>query len=723
MPITPETGLLITAQWTINSHTLTFDFDNGDPRSIKTLEYGTPIEIPEIPLKKGHKFSGWSEEIPATMPAHDVTITAQYRTNIHTITFDTKGGTPIAPITTGFDYDITAPADPTKPGYTFLGWDKEIPDTMPDADMTITANWDINQYTLTLKLDNGEEDIVITGVYHSAISAQPDPQREGHTFKGWSKTIPTEMQAEDMIITANWEINKNTLTFNLDNGDDPIVSILNFGDTITVPENFSRTGYTFSGWNKDIPATMPDTGLVITALWNVNQYTFTFDTDGGTPIDPIVKDYREVVTKPADPTKTGYTFSGWDKTIPAKMPAHDDTFTVQWKMNQYVISFDADGGTPVEAITADYNSGIIAPANPTKTGYLFSGWMPALPQKMPGYNIDVIAQWTPIKYTLTFDTDGGTPVEAITADYNSGIIAPENPTKTGYIFSGWMPTIPEKMPLNGLTVKADWIVDTETPYLVEHQKEELNGTYSISEVFTGKGETNGKVTPEVKTYEGFISPSSEEITIKPDGSTKLIYKYARKEIVLHFDTDGGSNISDKTGKYGAVVTVSDPTKRGYHFSGWMPEIPSHFPAENETYTAKWNAKSYSIDYDLDEGMYGESYPTVAKYDEKIIIDNPTKTGYLFKGWKITGMDQGEHYYGDATTNDSMINETTETEFKNLTATERGRVSFKALWIPRTDIHYTVNHHREKLDEGYNTEVEILTGTVNGITNAQKKIYS
>jgi hypothetical protein len=98
-------------------------------------------------------------------------------------------------------------------------------------------------------------------------------------------------------------------------------------------------------------------------------------------------------------------------------------------------------------------------------------------------------------------------------------------------------------------------------------------------------------------------------------------------------------------------------------------IPETYPFKNTTYTANWNAVSYTIDYDLDGGVYGESHPTTAKYDEKVIIDNPTKVGYIFGGWKITGMDGNEHYYGDNVTTHNSIAETVETEFKNLIATE------------------------------------------------------
>ena len=87
---------------------------------------------------------------------------------------------------------------------------------------------------------------------------------------------------------------------------------------------------------------MPAINQTITAKWKINQYTITFDTDGGTTIDPITQDYNTAVTAPANPTKEGYTFDGWDKAIPSTMPAINQTITAQWIINQYTITFDSN---------------------------------------------------------------------------------------------------------------------------------------------------------------------------------------------------------------------------------------------------------------------------------------------------------------------------------------------------------------------------------------------
>ena len=167
------------------------------------------------------------------------------------------------------------PADPTKEGYTFIGWyngesewDFETPVT---ADLTLTAKWQVNQYTITLKPENGGQDIVIKQDYGTAITAPANPTKTGYTFAGWDKTIPSTMPAGDMTITAQWQVNQYTITFKPENGGQDIVIKQDYGTAITAPANPTKTGYTFAGWDKTIPSTMPAGDMTITARWTENR--------------------------------------------------------------------------------------------------------------------------------------------------------------------------------------------------------------------------------------------------------------------------------------------------------------------------------------------------------------------------------------------------------------------------------------------------------------------
>ena len=176
--------------------------------------------------------------------------------------------------------------------------------------------------------------------------------------------------------------------------------ILPSGALATRPDAPAATpGYTFGGWNKadgtawDYASDKVTDNITLYAKWIANTYTVTFDTAGGTEIAPITQGYGTAITAPAAPTKEGYTFVGWDKSIPTTMPAENITITAQWKINKYTITFDTAGGTEIAPITQDYGTQIASPAAPTREGYNFVGWDKSIPATMPAENITITAQW------------------------------------------------------------------------------------------------------------------------------------------------------------------------------------------------------------------------------------------------------------------------------------------------------------------------------------------
>ena len=260
-----------------------------------------------------------------------LTLYPVWNTNKYTITFDTNGGSEIAPITQDYGTEITAPDNPTRKGYTFKGWDKEIPETMPAENMTVKAQWEINQYTIAFDTNGGSEIAPITQDYGTEITAPDNPTRKGYTFKGWDKEIPETMPAENMTVKAQWEINQYTIAFDTNGGSEIAPITQDYGTQISAPDNPTRKGYTFKGWDKEIPETMPAENITVKAQWKINQYTITFDTNGGSEIAPITQDYGTEITAPDNPTRKGYTFKGWDKEIPKTMPAENITITARWK--------------------------------------------------------------------------------------------------------------------------------------------------------------------------------------------------------------------------------------------------------------------------------------------------------------------------------------------------------------------------------------------------------
>lgn len=207
----------------IGAYTVTFQSEGGSEVASQ-IRANTPADQPADPTKEGYTFIGWyngeSEWNFETPVTEKLTLTAKWQINRYTITFDTAGGSEVAPITQDYGTTITPPAAPTRTGYTFAGWDREIPTAMPAENMTITARWQVNQYTITFKPENGGQDIVIKQDYGTAITAPANPTKTGYTFAGWDKTIPTTMPAGNMTITAQWTENRVIVIIRPDDSKD-----------------------------------------------------------------------------------------------------------------------------------------------------------------------------------------------------------------------------------------------------------------------------------------------------------------------------------------------------------------------------------------------------------------------------------------------------------------------------------------------------------------------
>ena len=382
----------------------------------------------------------------------------------YTLYYNTNGGSEVlcVEIENGTDLtDYIADDLTTKEGYTFIKWEG-IPDDnlMPIGDLIITALWEIIQYTITFDTDGGSEIDPITQDYGTDITPPDDPMKEGYTFVGWDKEIPSTMPAENMTITATWQINQYTITFDTDGGNEIAPITQDYGTKITIPENPTKTGYTFKGWDKEIPGTMPEGDMTITATWEIIQYTITFDTNGGSEIEPITQDYGTEITAPEDPTKTGYTFKGWDKEIPDIMPAENMTIKALWQINQYTITFDTDGGSEIDPITQDYGTEIAIPENPTKIGYTFNGWK-GIPEDnlMPAENIKIKALWIGNTYIVSFDSNGGEEILGTEVTFGKEYGALPSPTKEDYEFVGWK--------LDTIVINSSTIVETASNHTLK----------------------------------------------------------------------------------------------------------------------------------------------------------------------------------------------------------------------------------------------------------------
>ena len=274
--------------------------------------------------------------------------------------------------------------EPKKEGHTFSGW-SEIPEIMPDHDITVTGSFTINKYKLTYQVD-GEEYKTYDVEYGTAITPETAPTKEGHTFSGWS-WVPSKMPAEDVTVTGTFTINKYKLTYMV-NGEKYKSYDVEYGQSITPEGEPTKEGYTFSGWSW-IPSKMPAEDVTVTGTFTANHYKLIYMVDGAVykSIDVACDD---PITPEAEPTKEGYTFSGWSY-IPKKMPAEDVTVTGTFSINSYKLTYMIDNEVYKETM---YEYGATITPEPQPEGdYQTFEWTD-LPQTMPAHDVTVYATYT-----------------------------------------------------------------------------------------------------------------------------------------------------------------------------------------------------------------------------------------------------------------------------------------------------------------------------------------
>ena len=514
-----------------------------------------------------------------------LTLYPVWNTNKYTITFETNGGSEIAPITQDYGTEITAPDNPTRKGYTFKGWDKEIPETMPAENITVKAQWEINQYTIAFDTNGGSEIAPITQDYGTEITAPDNPTRKGYTFKGWNKEIPETMPAENITVKAQWEINQYTIAFDTNGGSEIAPITQDYGTEITAPDNPTRKGYTFKGWDREIPETMPAENITVKAQWEINQYTITFDTNGGSEIAPITQDYGTKITAPDNPTRKGYTFRGWDKEIPKTMPAENITVKAQWEINQYTIAFDTNGGSEIAPITQDYGTEITAPDNPTRKGYTFKGWDKEIPKTMPAENITITARWKDTEKPTGEIIIGTNKWNEFLNELTFGIFFKNSQEVTinavdnsGVVFVSYLVTDKElsEAELNSLVFRAyeePFSIDPNGEYIVYVMlvDENINITYLRSDRITLdniqpviSGIENGKTYCEAQTvivdekYVDTVTVNGTAVALDADGGFVLPPTNGEQKIVV---TDKSGNNAEMT------VTVNN----GHTFGEWVSD--------------------------------------------------------------------------------------------------------------------------------------------------------
>ena len=409
------------------------------------LAEDTVLHINAIPAE-GYHFTKWSDgntDNPraVTVENSDISLEAQFEVNIYKLTYNVDAAEYKA-YDVAYNTTITAEAEPSKEGYTFSGWDA-VPETMPAKDVVVSGTFTINSYKAVFKI--GEEVIdTKTIVYGEAITTPEAPVKEGYTFEGW-KEVPETMPARDIEIVGSYKANIYKLTYNVDGAEYKAYEVA-YNTTITAEAEPTKEGYTFSGWDA-VPETMPAKDVVVNGTFTINSYKAVFKI-GEEVIDTKSIVYGEAITTPEAPVKEGYTFEGW-KEVPETMPARDIEIVGSYKANIYKLTYNVDGAE-YKAYEVAYNTTITAEAEPTKEGYTFSGW-DAVPETMPAKDVVVSGTFTINSYKLTVYLDGDVYIEQ-KLEYGADINVPTPEIPEGKTFDGWDIEIPATMPAHDLEI-------------------------------------------------------------------------------------------------------------------------------------------------------------------------------------------------------------------------------------------------------------------------------
>ena len=319
------------------TYTVTFkDWDGTPIGNAQHVEHGAAAAAPNAPSRDGYTFTGWDVEFDNV--TSDLTVTAQYTQDpppvvTHKVTFQDWDGRELSVQNVVDGQSAAAPAAPSRTGYTFAGWDKPFGSIM--ADLTVTAQYQMNgggtdpdpkpivKYTVTFQDWNGK--VLKRQTVSGGQSATPPatPSREGHAFSGWDGRF--DNVTSDLTVTAQYKA-RHTVTFLDWNGIQLNTQAVEEGQSAAAPENPTRDGYTFIGWDKTFDNVTSD--LTVTAQYKA-QYTVTFLDWNGIQLNTQAVEEGQSAAAPENPTRDGYTFIGWDK--PFIDVTSDLTVTAQYR--------------------------------------------------------------------------------------------------------------------------------------------------------------------------------------------------------------------------------------------------------------------------------------------------------------------------------------------------------------------------------------------------------
>jgi uncharacterized repeat protein (TIGR02543 family) len=624
---------------------------------------------------------------------------------------------------------------PSRSGFVFKGWAESPSGTtlylggnpfqMPAADVTLYAIWSGAPFNLIYNTNGGSSgpaDATVRTSESTQVGAAPD--RTGFTFGGWN-TQPDGsgdsygpnstliMPASDVTLYAVWNRITRTISFDDNSGTGGPADVTgSYQAEVVIPATTpERDGFTFAGWNSQCDGSgtpyqpgdtviIGTTNIALCAQWTVITYLLSYDANGGdsSPASAVLAAQAVVSASATLPVRQGYSFASWNTAANGSgtrylagsnftMPASDTTLYALWISNPYAIYFNANGGfgAPAAQPSRTAESVTLTATTPSRSGYVFVDWdtdaggadvgySSSQTLTMPPNNLTLFAQWDFVRYTLSYDANGGTSAPAnqtnLTVSQNVTLASSE-PSRDGYFFNGWNTAADGSgnsyatgsalvMPASDTTLYAEWVADTFTVIYNANG----GGGAPTPEAYSTSDPVTIQTGPTVDKYghdfeywstgsDGSgttYSPSATENM--PAGGLRLFAQWTLSDVVITYNINGatGSTPDAITISYSEIIPLHSGTgfsKSGQTLIGWntaadgsgtgyTPE--QEFAADNITLYAQWGDVFYALEYNPAGGT-GAPTGVVATAGEVVPVadDTPVKTDFTFVEWtSVTG---------------------------------------------------------------------------------------
>lgn len=569
--VADDNSSVIRVYYARNSYQAIYHFEDaaGEKTDSIPVLYGASIPeftaVPGGPSKEGMEFKGWSTDkdklvaVPTSMPSEDVELYPIFEPIVYIYTFNADGGKlinneneEVETLVVYYNHGEVPsyPANPVKPGFTFIEWDTNLPATVTE-DMDFEAVYNQDIYTVKFT-DNGVVKYQTTAYYGDEISADVIP--EGYKENAWTVNDTTTVATFPYEITAHTEFKATDdalvydAVFNAGEGEfegglksQTVPTLLD--EEVAAPEkNPKLYGHDFVMWDPMVEGTvMQEGGLTFNAVYEPADFVVKLlDEDGKTPLKEETVTFGDSLEALQNykPEKPGYDFVKWSKEIPATMGGEDFTAQAVWSAKTYKLEFyDADGKTLVDVIVDKTGASVKAPDYPIVDGYVYTGWVnekgEGVPATMPVDGDKFIAVREPADVVITLDANGGVLAgdATIEAKFGAAINEPADPTFEGSEFLGWSTS------KDGLVV--------EFPKTMPAKNE---------------------------TYYAIWKTNEHLATFNANGSTFKVNNDAVYSTLV---------------KYGDEIKFPELNDReGYKFNGWTPNT-TVMPNEPVTFTAQW----------------------------------------------------------------------------------------------------------------------------------------